>query len=66
MLFRSHEKGYFIYAPIGVRKTYYVKQQQVKNWIDGDILWSATNAFPNTDWLNFSGEEIDAVERRAD
>lgn len=64
--YKTHEKGYFIYGPSGVGKSYYVNQQKVKNWIDGDVLWSALKAFPDTDWWNFSGEEIDAVERRAD
>jgi len=64
--YKTHEKGYFIYGPSGVGKTYFVERQKEKNWIDGDVLWSAAKAFPNTDWWNFSGEEIDAVERRAD
>lgn len=64
--YKTHEKGYFIYGPSGVGKTYFVEHQKEKNWIDGDVLWSAAKAFPNTDWWNFSGEEIDAVERRTD
>lgn len=62
----THSKGYFIYGPSGVGKTYFINNQKVKNWIDGDILWSATKAFPSEDWWNWSGDEIDLVERRAD
>ena len=62
----THDKGYFIYGPSGVGKTYFINNQKVKNWIDGDILWEATKAFPNGDWWNWSGEEIDTIERRAD
>ncbi len=29
-------------------------------------MWAATKAFPSNDWWNLSGEEIDAIERRAD
>lgn len=62
----THKKGLFIYGPSGVGKTYYIKHQKEKNWIDGDILWKACNAFPKGDWWNLSGEEIDTIERRAD
>ena len=62
----THDKGYFIYGPSGVGKTYFINNQKVKNWIDGDILWSKAHAFPDGDWWNLSGEEIDMIERRAD
>lgn len=62
----THDKGYFIYGPSGVGKTYFINHQKIKNWIDGDVLWSAAKAFPNNDWWNLSGEEIDVIERRAD
>lgn len=62
----THDKGYFIYGPSGVGKTYFINNQKEKNWIDGDILWGATKAFPKEDWWNFSGDKIDEVERRAD
>ncbi len=62
----THKKGYFIYGPSGIGKTYFVNNQKIKNWIDGDLLWSATKAFPKEDWWNWSGERIDEVEKRAD
>lgn len=64
--YKTHKKGYFIYGPSGVGKTYFINHQKIKNWIDGDILWSITKAFPNGEWWNLSGEEIDIIERRAD
>lgn len=62
----THEKGLFIYGPSGVGKTYYIDHQKEKNWIDGDTLWCLCKAFPKGDWWNLSGEEMDAIERRAD
>ncbi len=62
----THKKGLFIYGPSGVGKTYYIKHQKENNWIDGDVLWEACNAFPKGDWWNLSGREIDMFERRAD
>lgn len=62
----THKNGFFIYGPSGVGKTYYIKHQKENNWIDGDVLWEACNAFPKGDWWNLSGEEIDTIERRAD
>lgn len=62
----THEKGLFIYGPSGIGKTHYIKHQKENNWIDGDVLWEACNAFPKGDWWNLNGEEIDTIERRAD
>lgn len=64
--YKTHKKGYFIYGPSGVGKTYFINHQIEKNWIDGDVLWSAAKAFPSGDWWNWSGEEIDEIEKRAD
>lgn len=64
--YKTHKSGYFIYGPSGIGKTHFINNQTEKNWIDGDILWSATHAFPRGDWWNLSGEEIDTIERRAD
>lgn len=64
--YNTHSKGYFIYGPSGVGKTYFINNQKVKNWIDGDLLWAAAKSFPTGDWWNWSGEEIDIIERRAD
>lgn len=65
-VYKTHKKGYFIYGPSGVGKTYYINNQIENDWIDGDVLWSAAKAFPKGDWWNLSGDEIDEIERRAD
>ena len=62
----THDKGYFIYGPSGVGKTYYINNQKEKHWIDGDILWEATKAFPRGEWWLLPGVELDNIERRAD
>lgn len=64
--YKTHKKGYFIYGPSGVGKTYFINNQKEKNWIDGDVLWDSCHAFPQGDWWNLSGAEIEFVERRAD
>lgn len=62
----THCQGLFIYAPSGVGKTYFIKRQEKNDWIDGDVLWSRTFAFPNDDWWNRPEDEINTIERRAD
>lgn len=62
----THDRGFFIYGPSGVGKTYFINKQIEKNWIDGDVLWEACHVFPKGDWWNLTGDEIDCIERRAD
>lgn len=64
--YKTHDKGYFIYGPSGVGKTYFINNQKIKNWIDGDVIWSSTHALPDGDWWNLSIDEMDAIERRCD
>lgn len=64
--YKTHDKGYFIYGPSGVGKTYFINNQKIKNWIDGDVIWSKTHALPAGDWWNLSIDEMDAIERRCD
>lgn len=64
--YKTHKKGFFIYAPSGSGKTHYINHQKEMNWIDGDVLWNKAHAFPNDDWWTRSGEEMDTIERRAD
>ena len=59
----AHSVGYFILAPSGAGKTYFVKNQKKKNWIDGDELWMATNAHPNRAWWLESIASMDEVDQ---
>jgi hypothetical protein len=61
-----HKKGFFIVAPSGAGKTYFVTRQEEKNWIDGDTLWIAGGAFPGDLWWTGGLEVIKEVEARCD
>ena len=61
-----HKKGFFILAPSGTGKTHFVKRQTEKHWIDGDSLWTATRAHPETDWWRRGIEVIKEVDARSD
>lgn len=41
--YKKHKKGYFILGPPGIGKTFYVKNQKTKNWIDQDDLFNELN-----------------------
>lgn len=62
----THSKGLFIIAPSGAGKTYYVDNQEVKNWIDGDTLWMAAKAHPKGEWWLKDLDGINEIERRSD
>jgi hypothetical protein len=64
--FIVHSSGYFILAPSGTGKTYFVNNQKEKHWIDGDILWEATNAHPNRAWWTEGVDTIFEVDQRSD
>jgi len=61
-----HKQGFFIMAPSGVGKTYFVDHQKEKHWIDGDKLWEATNAHPRGPWWLESLEVINEIDARSD
>lgn len=61
-----HTKGFFILAPSGSGKTYFVKNQTMKDWIDGDMLWDETNATPKDSWWTQGIEIINEVEQKCD
>ena len=64
--FVLHEKGYFILAPSGVGKTYYVTNQKEKHWIDGDYLWDITGAdYLGDEWV-YDFAEVQEVNKRCD
>jgi hypothetical protein len=45
-----HKRGYFIVAPSGTGKTYFLERQRENHWLDGDTLWEETNAHPKGPW----------------
>lgn len=61
----THKKGFFILAPSGAGKTHYINHQKKKNWIDGDILWEATNAHPKEEWW-LDMDMIDEADQKSD
>lgn len=61
-----HKKGFFIMAPSGAGKTYFVKGQKEKHWMDGDDLWVGANAHPKGEWWLRNFEEIDEIDSRCD
>lgn len=64
----AHSRGFFILAPSGSGKTYFVKHQTKKDWIDGDDLWVETNAQPpvETKWWAQGLDVINEVEQKCD
>jgi len=62
--FITHKKGFFIMAPSGAGKTYFIDRQQEKHWMDGDSLWETTNAHPSGFW--WLGDNIDEIDQRSD
>ena len=64
--YKTHEEGYFIMAPSGAGKTHFVKNQEEKHWIDGDILWGATGAHPKGEWWLESIERITEIDQQSD
>jgi hypothetical protein len=62
----AHSRGFFILAPSGSGKTYFVKHQAKKDWIDGDDLWLDTNAQPRTEWWTQGLDVINEVDQKCD
>lgn len=60
-----HEKGFFIMAPSGAGKTYFIKHQKEKHWMDGDTLWEMSNAHPEGPWW-LKPEIIATIDARSD
>lgn len=62
----THKQGFFILAPSGSGKTYFINHQKEKHWIDGDILWEKANAHPTEEWWLESREVNDEVDQKSD
>lgn len=63
--FITHKQGFFIIAPSGSGKTYFIDRQKEKHWMDGDALWEAANAHPQGPWW-LEPEKIDEIDQRSD
>ena len=63
--FITHKVGFFIVAPSGAGKTYFIDLQKEKHWMDGDSLWEATNAHPYGPWWT-EPEKIQEIDQRSD
>lgn len=61
-----HKIGFFIMAPSGAGKTYFMDHQKEKHWIDGDTLWEATNAHPKGEWWTWGLDVITEIDQRSD
>jgi len=64
--FITHKRGFFIMAPSGSGKTYFIDRQKEKHWMDGDSLWESANAHPKGMWWLESGQVIDEIDQRSD
>jgi hypothetical protein len=64
--YKLHKKGFFILAPSGTGKTYYINHQDQKDWIDGDILWSVTGADFNDETWGDTFEDVLEINARSD
>jgi len=64
--YKTHTCGYFILAPSGAGKTYFVDNQSVKHWIDGDFLWPKANADLTDEVWNHDEDSVREVNRRSD
>ncbi|PIR98166.1 MAG: hypothetical protein COT89_00425 [Candidatus Colwellbacteria bacterium CG10_big_fil_rev_8_21_14_0_10_42_22] len=64
----KHDRGLFILTPSGAGKTYYCKNQEVQNWIDGDEIYFETKAEPPVEskWWDKGYQVINRVEQRCD
>jgi|SRR3989344_2889982 len=62
----THKKGFFILAPSGSGKTYFIERQKQMHWFDGDTLWELTNAHPAGFWWLEGGKTIHEIDVRSD
>lgn len=64
--YHTHHTGLFILAPSGTGKTYFVRSQNAKEWIDGDELWPLCGADPTDETWNGDMEEVMEINARCD
>ena len=63
-----HSNGFFILAPSGSGKAYFVASQPEgsRHWIDGDVLWPLTNADPTDDTWESDFDLVQEINARSD
>jgi hypothetical protein len=61
-----HKRGFFIMAPSGAGKSYFINKQTEKHWMDADTLWELTNAHPAGFWWTQGLDILDEVDQRSD
>ncbi len=61
-----HKVGYFILAPSGAGKTYFIENQKKKHWMDGDEIWMMGKAHPEGQWWLQNIPVIDEIDQRSD
>lgn len=64
--YRVHSKGFFILAPSGSGKTYFIEHQITNDWIDGDYYWSLSGADYSSDDWNYDNSEVAMINKRCD
>ena len=64
--YTRHRVGYFILAPSGAGKTYYVNNQLQRTWIDGDVLWPKSNADLSSDGWDVPFETVMEINNKSD
>jgi len=64
--YNTHKKGYYILAPSGSGKTYFIDRQENPDWMDGDVLWVAGGSHPDGEWWRKDLADIIEIERRSD
>jgi hypothetical protein len=64
--YKQHKVGYYILAPSGAGKTYFVNSQKEKHWLDGDLLWMGAKAHPDGAWWLEGIDTIQTIARRSD
>lgn len=62
----THKSGFFIMAPSGSGKTYFIDRQKEKHWVDGDVLWETAKAHPKGEWWTWELPLIDIIDARSD
>ncbi len=64
--YKTHDKGFFILAPSGAGKSYFINGQKEKHWMDADELWEGANAHPYGPWWLSPVNILIEIEEKSD